>query len=168
MANSPPPSQKARRKPTLIPSGPLWLGLGGLVPFYGAGLAMFAPDGEIARLAFAAFALYAASILSFLGGVRWGLEMVRAPDAPSAARLAYSVLPALAGWALAFVVIDQPALRGAAGIFAGLFAAQYAWDKTSAADAGAPAWYPALREVLTGGVMLACLLVIIARSTGRI
>jgi hypothetical protein len=50
----------------------------------------------------------------------------------------------------------------AASAFAGLFAAQYLWDHRSAADAGAPAWYPLLRRVLTGGAMLTCLLIPLA------
>jgi hypothetical protein len=43
-----------------------------------------------------------------------------------------------------------------------LFAAQYVWDHRSAADAGAPEWYPLLRRVLTGGAMIVCLLIPLA------
>jgi len=64
-------------------------------------------------------------------------------------------------------VLDQFAL-GASAIFAGLFAAQSVWDHRSAADAGAPAWYPLLRSVLTGGAMIICLLIPLATALHRI
>ena len=60
-----------------------------------------------------------------------------------------------------------PAAAGAASAFAGLFAAQYLWDHRSA-NAGAPDWYPLLRRVLTGGAMIACLLLPLADVLGRI
>jgi hypothetical protein len=81
-------------------------------------------------------------------------------------RLVFSALPALGGWALALFVIVVPNVMAAASAFAGLFAAQYVWDHRSA-DAGAPAWYPLLRQVLTGGVMIACLLLPLAGALRR-
>jgi hypothetical protein len=146
-----------------IPSPALWLGLAGLLPFYGAGLAMLARDSVVANFAFVAFAIYAAAILSFLGGVRWGLEIARAPQAPSTARLIYSVLPSLAGWITAAIAVIAPQTHWIAGLLAGLFAIQFIWDRAAARDAGAPNWYPPLREVLTSGVIVACLALPIAR-----
>lgn len=151
-----------------IPRAPLWLGLAGLIPFFVTALAALAPDPRAASFGIAGFSVYAAVILSFLGGVRWGLEMARAPNAPSPARLLYSVGPSIAGWGLALWAIFIPGQQGAASAFAGLFAVQYIWDRSSARDGFAPAWYPPLREVLTGGVMLACITVIGASVLGRI
>ena len=71
MAELPPP----------IPSAPLWLGLTALVPLIGAALIMLSPEPATAHAALVGFAIYAAVMLSFLGGVRWGLEIARAPDA---------------------------------------------------------------------------------------
>jgi len=105
-----------------------------------------------------AFAIYAACLLSFLGGVRCGFELMRAPHAPNGLRLAFSAAPTLAGWILAMLIALQPLPPGAVAIFTGPFALQYVWDGRSASDAGAPDWYPMLRQVLTGGVMIACLL----------
>ena len=51
--------------------------------------------------------------------------------------------------------------------FAGIFAAQYVWDHRSLA-AGAPAWYPLLRRVLTGGAMIVCLIIPLATVLRRI
>ncbi|MBK8542740.1 MAG: DUF3429 domain-containing protein [Caulobacteraceae bacterium] len=120
-----------------------------------------------ARLGAIAFSLYAAVLLSFLGGVRCGIEIMRAPDNPNGLRLVFSALPALAGWMLAtFVVFFTPVL-GAAAIFAGIFAVQAMWDYRSARDAGAPAWYPVLRQVLTGGAMIICMIIPLATAMHR-
>jgi hypothetical protein len=146
-----------------IPSVAFWLGLAGLLPFYGAGFAMLARDAGVTQFATVAFAIYAAAILSFLGGARWGLEIARAPAAPDSRRLAFSVLPSLAGWAAASAMIVHPQAAWSAGLFAGLFTAQFIWDRQAARDAAAPEWYPPLREVLTGGVIVACLALPVAR-----
>jgi hypothetical protein len=51
----------------------LWLGYGGLLPFVaGAALAWLLPPGARA-LTVAALAAYAAVIVSFLGGIHWGI-----------------------------------------------------------------------------------------------
>jgi hypothetical protein len=93
---------------------------------------------------------------------------MRDPHKPNAARLFYSAVPALCGWALALFVVIDPVLLGTSAIFAGLFAAQAVWDQRSAIDAGAPAWYPLLRSVLTGGAMIICLLIPLATALHRI
>jgi Protein of unknown function (DUF3429) len=150
-----------------LPRAAIRLGFLSLVPLLVSGLVSLAPQFEAARVGALAFTLYAAALLSFLGGVRCGFELMRAPEAPNAWRLFFSALPTLAGWALTlFIVLVPPALGGAAA-FSGLFAAQYIWDNKSA-DAGAPSWYPVLRQVLTGGVMLACLLIPLASLLRRI
>ena len=77
---------------------------------------------------------------------------------------------ALAAWlrppSVSASVLTPGALGGAA-IFAGLFALQAIWDHRSAADAGAPEWYPLLRQVLTGGAMIVCLLIPLATVLRR-
>lgn len=153
--------------PTPIPSAPLWLGFAALVPLIGAALGLMAYDPAFAHAALISFCIYAAAMLSFLGGVRWGLEIARAPSSPNAARLAYATAPSLAGWVLALLVATDTRVAGAAMIFSGLFAVQYVWDRNSAQEQLAPAWYPMLREVLTGGAMLACIIVMLAFSLRR-
>lgn len=149
-------------QPPLLPRAALRLGFLGLAPLAISALVTLSAHTSTARLGAIAFSLYAAVLLSFLGGVRCGIEIMRDPQNPNAARLFFSALPGLAGWILAvFVVFVTPAL-GASAAFAGLFAAQGAWDDRSARDAAAPAWYPTLRQVLTGGAMLICLLIPLA------
>jgi hypothetical protein len=41
------------------------------------------------------------------------------------------------------------------------------WDRTSAQERLAPRWYPLLREVLTGGAMIACILLMFAFTQKR-
>jgi hypothetical protein len=151
----------------LLPRAALRFGFLGLAPLAIGALVSLSQHPSTAHLGAIAFSLYAAVLLSFLGGVRCGFELMRAPDAPSGLRLLFSALPALAGWGLALFVVYVPAALGAASAFAGLFAAQYIWDHRSAADAGAPAWYPLLRRVLTGGAMLICMLIPLATVLRR-
>ncbi|MBI1250263.1 MAG: DUF3429 family protein [Alphaproteobacteria bacterium] len=148
--------------PRRIPAIALQLGLLGLLPFFGAALMSLMEDDGLSRLGFTAFSIYAAAILSFLGGVRWGIEIMRAPQEPNSSRLVFSVLPAIAAWALALYALTGPHALGVSAAFAGLFALQYVWDLRAARDAAAPAWYPLLRQILTGGVMLACLVLPVA------
>ena len=144
------------------------LGFLGLAPLAITALITLSPYTATARLGAIAFSLYAAVLLSFLGGVRCGFELMRAPSDPSARGLVFSALPGLAGWALAVFVAYFTATLGAAAAFAGLFAAQYMWDQTSARDAGAPPWYPPLRQVLTGGAMIVCMLIPLATALRHI
>jgi hypothetical protein len=155
-------------EPPFFPRVAIRLGFLGLAPLAIAALITLSPHHATARLGAIAFALYAAVLLSFLGGVRCGFELMRAPQHPNGLRLLFSALPGLAGWALAVFVVYFTAALGASAAFAGLFAVQYMWDQTSARDAGAPAWYPPLRQVLTGGAMIACLLIPLATALRHI
>lgn len=152
--------------PPLLPRAALRLGFLSLAPLLISALVSLSRHSGTAHLGAIGFSIYAAVLLSFLGGVRCGFEIMRSPQAPDARRLLFSALPALAGWALALAVILAPGALAAASAFAGLFAVQYIWDHRSA-NAGAPAWYPLLRQVLTGGVMIACLLLPLAGALHR-
>jgi hypothetical protein len=142
------------------------LGFLGLAPLAISALITFSSHVETERVGALSFSIYAAALLSFLGGVRCGFELMRDPNSPEARRLLFSALPALSGWALALLIVLEPAALGAASAFAGLFAAQYVWDHRSV-SAGAPAWYPLLRQVLTGGAMIICILIPLAAALHR-
>ena len=154
-------------EPPFLPRAALRLGFLSLAPLAISALVSLSQHMDTAHIGALSFSIYAAALLSFLGGVRCGFELVRAPEAPNALRLFFSALPALSGWALALLVVLVPAAEGAAAAFAGLFAAQSLWDHRSAADAGAPAWYPMLRQVLTGGALIICLIVPLASVLHR-
>ncbi len=153
--------------PPFLPRAALRLGFLGLAPLAVCALVSLSQYHDTAHLGAVAFSLYAAVLLSFLGGVRCGFELMRDPRAPNGMRLLFSSLPGVAGWALALFVVLTPGALGGAAIYAGLFAAQYMWDHRSAADAGAPEWYPLLRQVLTGGAMIVCLMIPLATVLRR-
>ncbi len=153
--------------PPFLPRAALRLGFLGLAPLAISALVSLSQHHDTAHLGALSFSIYAAVLLSFLGGVRCGFELMRVPHAPNGLRLAFSALPALAGWALALFTVIVPGALGASAIYAGIFAGQYLWDHRSAADAGAPAWYPLLRQVLTGGAMIVCLLIPLAAALRR-
>ena len=107
--------------------------------------------------------LYASAILSFLGGIRFGME-VRAPGDGAVANLAWSVVPSLAGWGLT-ILTYVAVIAGAIGfvgwaflLFAALFALHYAWDAASVRVGEAPAWFGPLRRRITLIVVPALLL----------
>jgi hypothetical protein len=73
------------------------LGYGGLLPFVGLALAAWGLEGPRQAQAIFALLAYGATILGFLGAIHWGLAM-RDANAPSAALLAWGVLPSLVAW----------------------------------------------------------------------
>lgn len=129
-----------------VPKAPLWLGLSGVLPF-AFGLIIFALGGVAAvsaELALRATVVYGAVILSFLGGVRWGIGLLLENPDKRDARLSLSVVPSLLGW-VAALIPAFPALV----LLALAFAAQGAWDVGDAQADGAPGWFPQLRMLLT-------------------
>jgi hypothetical protein len=145
-----------------MPLPALVLGLAGLLPFLALSLQVAAGWPLSPRMtgpALYALKIYAAVILSFLGGVHWGLAMSRPPGAASQATwLSYcvSVLPALCGWGVV-AWLDAPAgNRVALLALAAAFAALLACDLNAVAAGEAPRWYVRLRLVLTV-VVVACL-----------
>ncbi len=83
---------------------PILLGLGGLVPFVVLGTALIAgitlplfEDIDSMRVALVG---YGVVILSFLGGIRWGLALKEAEGGSGKANRDYviAIIPALLGW----------------------------------------------------------------------
>jgi hypothetical protein len=74
-----------------------WLGNAGLVPFaVGALLVWVGLDADLHAFVTAAMSAYAALILSFLGGIHWGLAFRQ--SAPPASLFAWGVAPSLLAW----------------------------------------------------------------------
>ncbi len=134
------------------------LGILGLVPF-ALMTVIFAYAGRsfIAYpMLVLAFSGYSATILAFLGGIRWGIGMVS--RAHRRRVLTLSALPSLAGWILLLV----PSPWVFAG-FAAAFALQGEWDMRATRRRELPDWFGRLRLVLTGVVVL-CQLVAFAAT----
>lgn len=120
----------------------LMLAVGPLNPMLAGIASVFAlPSWFFAHV----LAVYGAVILSFLGGVRWGVAMVGTGEFKTRIReLTWSVVPSLAGWAAVFM----PRSEGL--YFLGLcFLAQGYWDMRLVAAGRAPDWFRSLRIVLT-------------------
>lgn len=133
------------------------LSLLGLIPFAAAaGAFAFGPE-RWAGPALLALLAYAATILAFLGGVRWGFELNARP--PSPLNLVASNVPAL----VAFALLAAPSIdaRWQVGGFLAAFVAQGLWDLTLRG----PIWWPRLRLVLTVGVTL-CLALALSATFG--
>jgi hypothetical protein len=94
-----------------------------------------------------ALAAYGATILSFLGGIHWGLAMGSERGSDNAnflPRLVLSVIPSLAGWA-ALLVSETTGLF----ILATAIAAMLWVDLRATKADYVPRWYPKLRIPLT-------------------
>ena len=135
-----------------IPQAALWLGALGAVPLVGlaAGSHLF---GDAVRDAvMLALAGYGAVILSFLGGIHWGLAMAGAGSAAdqdaSFRRLALSVLPSLIGWASLLLPVPFGLLTLAVA-----FAGMLFLDGMASHRREVPSWYLRLRWPLTLAVI---------------
>jgi hypothetical protein len=134
-----------------IPPGPLVLGLGGLIPFWGlaVALALGGGFGVAPALLDAALATYAAIIVSFLGGIRWGFAV---RDRAGAGAYALAIVPSLVAWAL----LAAPEPWRLAGL--GLFALALGPIDLALVRAGsAPSWFGRLRLILSTGAGVALL-----------
>jgi hypothetical protein len=135
---------------TRIPPMALALGLGGAIPFAALAFAVATDQPRLMGLdALFALIAYGATILSFLGGIRWGLAVETRPGEGQAGNLALSVVPSLAGW----VALLLPSLPGLALLLAGVLLMGAA-DLAMVRAGHAPAWYGRLRLLLTAIVGL--------------
>ncbi|KAM6172234.1 transmembrane protein 69 [Erethizon dorsatum] len=94
---------------TYLPESPrpaLYITLAGLIPFIAPPLIMVMTKSYIPVLAFTQMA-YGASLLSFLGGVRWGFALTEgSPAKPDYLNLANSVAPVVFSW-FAFLISER-------------------------------------------------------------
>lgn len=137
-----------------VPEPAALLGAAGLLPFVAGAVWVFVP-GEGGAWVRTALLGYAAVILSFMGGVHWGLAMTA--TRPLFQRYGASVVPALLGW---FALLLGG--RWAFLVLAASFASLLAYDLGAVRAGEAPAWYPTLRWPLTVVVCLCLLLALFA------
>jgi hypothetical protein len=142
--------------PPAMPSTPsplaLKLGYAGLAPFVGGAALVWLVRPEVLPLATAMLSAYAAVIVSFLGGVHWGLAMRPASQPAPPALLLWGVVPALLAWP----AVLMPAYAGlvAHGVVLVLC---YLVDRRTYPRAGAAGWLM-LRWRLTLVASLSCFL----------
>jgi hypothetical protein len=143
-----------------IPRPALVLGLGGIIPFVATATQVAAGWPLSPRLGGPALyhlTIYAAVILSFLGGVQWGLALARPAtgDAGDWRRYGVSVLPSLAAWAGLWL-----AARNGLLVLAASFVVTVVYDLWTVRLGEAPLWYARLRLVLSA-IVIACLLAVL-------
>jgi len=132
------------------PPPALGLGLAGLIPFMAAPAYMYNAGVFLPSIATAQLT-YGATILSFLGGVRWGLLASGSPLLPPTwSQYSWSVTPSLVAW-VALLIPNQPAATTLC--VAGLTTALVLDMKQQ----GYPDWFRGLRLILTLGALLSLL-----------
>lgn len=125
--------------------GTAWfLACAGFVPFAGLSLALLLVGKETALHPVLTDALrtYAAVVLSFLGGIRWGLALRSTPVA--AGDILFSVVPAIVGWLALFLPVPL-----AVSLLLLAFCTLGAWDSLAIHRGLAPVWFATQRIVLT-------------------
>ena len=148
------------RDQTEIPRLALILGLAGIIPFVVLLIAMALGSDRAFDLPYGAtreaLKIYGAVIVSFLGGIRWGIGMHPGNMTEAASFFGMAVLPPLLAWAAILMPhpYDLIVLIGTMAVTGGA-------DIALTRQGKAPAWYGKLRAILTGAVLL-CLLAALA------
>ena len=143
------------QKSAHVPQAARALGFAGVLPFAALAVAYAWSGSGLQEPALAGFIAYSALILSFLGGIRWGVAS--RSKARQATALAISVLPSL--WAFACLAWPREA-ASVWGLMFGFLA--LGWLDTFIPPVGAAAWMRRLRAELTIAVVLCHALLIAA------
>ncbi|MCC5977472.1 MAG: DUF3429 domain-containing protein [Salinarimonas sp.] len=135
------------------------LGLAGLAPFWLLALALvtglgFGYEPDALRFALAA---YGALILSFTGGIRWGIAVMMEEQENAGREYVISVIPALLAWGV--LLLPAPWQLGS---LAGLIVIAGLLDYGMVCRENAPEWFGNLRLILAGGAAAALILAAIA------
>jgi hypothetical protein len=123
------------------------LGLGGLIPFVGLALITTSPDAARVEMASKALILYGAIILTFIGGLHWGV-LLATPNhrlqRRGHLRYLWSVIPSLYAWPVAQLAASRALPALAIGLF-------IAWivDVRIYREQGNLSWFIKLRTLLT-------------------
>ena len=131
-----------------LPSWMAALGYAGLIPFAACAVLLLAlPEAGMRSLCERALLGYGAVILSFLGGVHWGLAL-RGDPGRGPRMLVIGVIPSLVGWAALLAPFET-----AAAIQVGAFGAFWLYEHRVLGPAVLPPAYLELRRWLTISVV---------------
>ncbi|WP_137895117.1 DUF3429 domain-containing protein [Ramlibacter sp. 2FC] len=128
------------------------LGHAGLAPFVLLALLIWLVDASLHPFVALALAAWGAAIVSFLGGVHWGIALRDAGASAARFHLAWGAVPALLAW----LAIVMPAYAGLP-LLGLILVVCYLADRRSWPAAGLAEWLP-LRLRLTAVATLSCLL----------
>lgn len=140
---------------------PLGLGLAGLIPFVVGATAAYLAPMLWQALAVKAFVYYSAVLLSFLGGIHWGVAMSvdRYGDQDFNMRLAVATLPSLLAWPALLLDYNEAIVI----LMIGFWLIRL-YERRQESDERLPGWYQELRSPLTMLVVI-CHLAVVARLT---
>ena len=126
---------------------PRWLTLSGAIPFITCSAALWLAPPAYRAFATTVLTGYAAVILSFLGGIQWGLAVNLIDTAPKSARTMFllSVVPSLLAWAMLLL----PASSSRIIVAMCLFAFVWVVDALLNLQKLIPPWYFKLRSIIT-------------------
>ncbi len=130
-----------------------FLAVAGAIPFIAATAALYLSNASSVRVpAIAALVTYCAVILSFLGGIEWGLAIrdETGNESTRVAALGLSVVPSLAAWA----VLWLPGPKAQVGTALAIFVLVWAADQWMAGKGLLPAWFVDLRTAISALVAL--------------
>ena len=136
-------------KSAAVPLPALLLGISGLLPFLASVIAIFLDDGLYDEMARIALVGYGAVILSFLGGIRWGVVLKERSKTKMSTPLLLSIVPSLIAWCALLV----NSILGTLILILG-FGGQYLYDRASSNQGQLPRWYGRLRLWLSSAVLL--------------
>ncbi|XP_077390499.1 transmembrane protein 69-like [Festucalex cinctus] len=141
------------------PKPALWLGFAGLIPFVAPPLYMGVTEIYVPEFAYAQVA-YGVSIISFLGGARWGYALPESSQAkPDWINLSNSVVPALFAWVT--MLMADSIVPAVTMLVTGLGISLH-YDLSLLPTY--PSWFKALRAVLTIVAFFSLLGTLIARE----
>lgn len=140
------------------PLAALVIGWAGIVPFVAAAVGpMVIADYGIAAFVSLAGGIYAALVLSFLGGIRWGMAMGPLWGSDRTVGFAISVLSPAAGW----IALLLPRVESL-GLMIIAFLLQGWLDLRAVGEGRAPLWFAPLRIRLTAAAVVALVVTIVA------
>ena len=134
------------------------LGYLGLLPFV-AGAATALLFDELPAIVLRGFTLYSLAILSFMGGVHWGLALIMGTY--KSKRLFISIIPVVVAW-ICLMILPGYLTVTMLGL---AFIAQWAVDRPILAELSIPSWYLEMRPRLTY-MVAGCHLFILFRLLG--
>jgi ABC-type amino acid transport system permease subunit len=130
------------------------LAYAGLLPFMGLSVLLWLVDPDLHPFVALALAGYGASIVSFLGGIHWGIGFRNASRMHNAPlfNFGWGVVPSLLAW----IAITMPAYAGLP-LLALILGLCYAVDRKTYPEAGLEEWLP-MRLHLTVVAAICCLM----------
>ena len=143
-----------QRDSITIPKSAFTLGFAGMIPFIATAAINLIPGAPLHELSQYALLAYGAVILSFLGGIRWGLAMLTTDAANLFGPLFVSIVPATLGWFALLLTSSMGLMLLALG-----FAAMLIADLRLST---APPWFRSLRRPLSVGAIVSLILGLLA------